>query len=238
MDNRNLILAGSEILGVIAIVLLASLSKSIRQRALLGFKYPRREAVVSLSLFSLLLLAAILFYTGVIPTPTPLLAVTSTLWQQLLAGLVALLVIMLALYIRQQPIRSAGWSKAMFGPSSRLGLALVFLTIFLRGAIFKLMDGVSTPEIAGLLVWLVIALAEETVFRGLPATAADFIPWRKIRLAGNRGHLFYLAAAAPAAGSRNPLDPAWDGSRTGSVVKLDDEAQRSCFGNRALSGSQ
>lgn len=166
METRTLILAGSELLGVIAVMLLAGMSKSISQRPLLGFKYPRREVVVALTLFSVVLFLAILFYNGIIPTPEPLLAVSVELWQQLIAGLVALLLIMLVLYIRKQPARSAGWSKALLSPSLRLGLALVFMAVFLRGAIFSLMNGITTPEISGLLVWLVLAMAEETVFRG------------------------------------------------------------------------
>ncbi len=166
METRDFILAGSEVLGVIAVMLLAGLSKSIRLRTPLGFKYPRREAVVALTMFSLVLFLSILFYNGIIPTPEPLLAVSVELWQQLIAGLAALMLFVLVLYIRKQPARSAGWSKALLSPSLRLGLALVFMAVFLRGAIFSLMNGITTPEIAGLLVWLVLAMAEETVFRG------------------------------------------------------------------------
>mgnify|MGYP000873907429 CR=1 FL=1 len=166
MESRTLILFASEVMGVIAVMLLAGLSKSIRLRKPLGFKYPRREAVVSLTLFSLVLFAAILFYKGVILPPQTLYDIPYELWQQLVAALVALAVILLALFIRKQPVRSAGWGKALLAPSARLGLALVFLTIFLRGAIFQLIDGISRAEITSLIVWLIIALAEETVFRG------------------------------------------------------------------------
>ena len=166
MDSRTLILAGSEVMGVIAVMLLAGLSKSIRQRPLLGFKYPRREAVISLTLFSLLLALSILFYNGIIPAPQPFVTVPPELWQQLVAGLIALLLVLALLYIRRQPIRSAGWNKAMLSPSLRLGLALAFLAAFLRGAIFSLMDGVSPAELSGLVVWLLLALAETTIFQG------------------------------------------------------------------------
>ncbi|HPC06074.1 MAG TPA: hypothetical protein PLI60_05075 [Anaerolineaceae bacterium] len=166
MDSRTLILAGSEVMGVIAVMLLAGLSKSIRQRPLLGFKYPRREAVISLTLFSLLLALSILFYSGTIPAPQPFVNVPRELWQQLVAGLAALLLVLALLYVRRQPIRSAGWNKAMLSPSLRLGLALAFLAVFLRGAIFLLMDGVSPAELSGLVVWLLLALAETTIFQG------------------------------------------------------------------------
>ena len=166
MDSRTLILAGSEVMGVIAVMLLAGLSKSIRQRPLLGFKYPRREAVISLTLFSLLLALSILFYRGIIPAPQPFVNVPRELWQQLVAGLAALLLVLALLYVRRQPIRSAGWNKAMLSPSLRLGLALAFLAVFLRGAIFSLMDGVSPAELSGLVVWLLLALAETTIFQG------------------------------------------------------------------------
>jgi len=187
MDSRTLILAGSEVMGVIAVMLLAGLSKSIRQRPLLGFKYPRREAVISLTLFSLLLALSILFYNGIIPAPQPFVTVPPELWQQLVAGLIALLLVLALLYIRRQPIRSAGWNKAMLSPSLRLGLALAFLAVFLRGAIFSLMDGVSPAELSGLSVWLLLALAETTVFQG----------YIQLRLTSFFGDRFgWLAAAA------------------------------------------
>ena len=187
MDSRTLILAGSEVMGVIAVMLLAGLSKSIRQRPLLGFKYPRREAVISLTLFSLLLALSILFYNGIIPAPQPFVTVPPELWQQLVAGLIALLLVLALLYIRRQPIRSAGWNKTMLSPSLRLGLALAFLAVFLRGAIFSLMDGVSPAELSGLVVWLLLALAETTIFQG----------YIQLRLTSFFGDRFgWLAAAA------------------------------------------
>ncbi len=187
MDSRTLILAGSEVLGVIAVMLLAGLSKSVRERPLLGFKYPRREAGFTLILFSLLMALAILFYTGTIPVPQPLVNVPGELWAQLVAGLIALLLVLALLYIRRQPIRSAGWNKAMLSPSLRLGLALAFLAIFLRGAIFSLMDGVSPAELSSLVVWLLLALAETTVFQG----------YIQLRLSSFFGDRFgWLAAAA------------------------------------------
>lgn len=187
MDSRTLILAGSEVMGVIAVMLLAGLSKSIRQRPLLGFKYPRRETVISLSLFSLLLALSILFYNGIIPAPQTFVTVPPELWQQLVAGLIALLLVLALLYIRRQPIRSAGWNKAMLSPSLRLGLALAFLAVFLRGAIFSLMDGVSPAELSGLVVWLLLALAETTIFQG----------YIQLRLTSFFGDRFgWLAAAA------------------------------------------
>ncbi len=187
MDSRTLILAGSEVMGVIAVMLLTGLSKRIRQRPLLGFKYPRREAVISLTLFSLLLALSILFYSGTIPTPQPFVNIPRELWQQLVAGLAALLLVLALLYVRRQPIRSAGWNKAMLSPSLRLGLALAFLAVFLRGAIFSLMDGVSPAELSGLVVWLLLALAETTIFQG----------YIQLRLTSFFGDRFgWLAAAA------------------------------------------
>mgnify|MGYP001021887684 FL=1 len=187
MDSRTLILAGSEVMGVIAVMLLAGLSKSVRERPLLGFKYPRRETVISLSLFSLLLALSILFYNGIIPAPQTFVTVPPELWQQLVAGLIALLLVLALLYIRRQPIRSAGWNKTMLSPSLRLGLALAFLAVFLRGAIFSLMDGVSPAELSGLVVWLLLALAETTIFQG----------YIQLRLTSFFGDRFgWLAAAA------------------------------------------
>ncbi len=72
----------------------------------------------------------------------------------------------LALAARRQPLRSAGWNRTGLGMALRLTVALVFLTIFLRGKIYALLNGITADEGLTLLIWIGISLAEESIFRG------------------------------------------------------------------------
>ena len=63
MERNDLILFASELIGVIAVTLLLTLSPRFRQQRVLTFRYPRREGIVALSLFAVTLVTAILFFT-------------------------------------------------------------------------------------------------------------------------------------------------------------------------------
>ncbi len=150
----------------------------------IAFLYPRREGILSLYLFSLIFIFAVIYYTPAI-NPSPLIGLffgrlLSAIFGFSLVCLVPFLIIML---VRKQPWRSAGWPADRLNSSLRLSLALVFLTIFLRGALYRLLDGVSRQEIQNLLLWLGIAVIEETIFRGYFQTR--FSNW----LGKNRGWL-------------------------------------------------
>jgi membrane protease YdiL (CAAX protease family) len=86
--------------------------------------------------------------------------------RRLVLALVCLIPFAIALTLRRQPLRSAGLRKGTFGPSLRLSLALAFLTIFLRGKTFNIINGLSNEEIQALLMWMGICFAEEIIFRG------------------------------------------------------------------------
>lgn len=165
MSTPILISVLAEFMGVVAVGLLLWLNPRLRP-VLPGFRYPRREAVISLTLFSLLLFVAIMAYSGGLPIPLAAPAGVEGLWNRLLLGMLALVLIVLALVVRKQPARSAGWISGSMSAAWRWGLALVFLTFFLRGAIFRVMDGVQPDEMAALVACLGISFSEETVFRG------------------------------------------------------------------------
>jgi membrane protease YdiL (CAAX protease family) len=162
LDQRALILTAAEYLGVIAVMMIAGLSPRLRQRRKLAFQFPMREGLVSLSLFALILLVAfvvfIQFFTPINPK--------QLLWQRLIVAAVALVPFGTALVVRGQPIRSVGWGRDLWSNAFRVGLALAFLTIFLRGKIWSLIQGISLDKWIDLLIWLGIAAAEETIFRG------------------------------------------------------------------------
>ena len=165
--NINQILAViSEWLGVIAVTLILWLNPIFR-RPPVGFRYPRREGLVSFFLYILILILAFVFYSraanpAMVRSNTP----QDVLFQRLFLAGLSLVPFGLALAIRKQPIRSIGWSRQMLRPGLELGAALAFLTIFLRGKIYGLMAGVTPAEGYALLASAGLCLAEETIFRG------------------------------------------------------------------------
>lgn len=157
-----------EWLGVVAVTLLLSVSPALKNRPRLGFKYPRREFGVALALFTLLFLLAMQYYAAhwgsVLPSKgDPRL---DELLPRALLALAALVVIGLALLLRGQPLRSAGWGKAVQSAGLQLGLALAVIAVVLQNKFSALADGISGADSFLLLGWLVLALSEETVFRG------------------------------------------------------------------------
>lgn len=156
----------SEWLGVVAVLMIAGVSARLKPRPLI-FKYPRREAVISAVLYILILGFSFIYYSlGGRALEMDNQEQVPLLLQRLVLVVLCLLPFGVAIGVRKQPLLSVGWHKAMLGPAFRLGLTLIFLSIFLRGKIFNLIHGVSSAQGMALLLWLAICLVEETVFRG------------------------------------------------------------------------
>ena len=192
MNINTILLYISEWMGVVAVTWLVRLNPRLKARPV-GFKYPAREGYVSLGLFVSILALAYFFFTRVGQAPDAL----GLVWQRLTVDGIALAIFAIALLGRGQPLRSAGWSKAATGLGLRIGLALAFLTIFLRGKVFSIINGVTPQAGLALLACLGIGLAEETIFRGyiqmrmsswlgetwgLLATAGLYLVWQLPRL--------------------------------------------------------
>jgi membrane protease YdiL (CAAX protease family) len=224
LNLNQFLLYLSEWLGVIAVIWLASLSKSFQPKSL-GFVYPRREGYVSLGLFALILVFAFFFYASMAKPEGPI----SLLWQRLTVADLSVLPFLLALLVRGQPPRSAGWGRAMLGPSFRVGMALAFLTIFLRGKIYSLINGVDSSEMFALLAWVGISLAEESIFRGYLqlrlsswlgdrwgwlASAGLFVLWQVPRLLANPANLLVILGLAAVQG----LILGWLARKSGHVL--------------------
>jgi membrane protease YdiL (CAAX protease family) len=166
----SLLLNLAEWAGAIGVTMLAGLSPRFRRRPLI-FAYPRREGLVALG--GLLLVAAIL-WTSFPGFPAPLLLPpetikTFTFQQTVLQVAVAALAcapFLLALILRRQPLLSAGLGKQTRSASLYLGLALALLTLFLRGKIYTILGGISTPQALYLAAMLAAGLASEFIFRG------------------------------------------------------------------------
>lgn len=165
MDNRALILTLSEWLGVVAVLMLAGLSPRLSVPPV-GFKYPRREGIVALSLFGLILAFRSLLAAGTMNSPIAVNLRSGGLDARLYIAVLGLVPFILALLIRRQPPRSAGWYAKALGGSLRVGLVLAALSIILRGKALSILNGVTPEETRSLLLWLGICLAEETIFRG------------------------------------------------------------------------
>jgi membrane protease YdiL (CAAX protease family) len=199
LDLKSILLFVSEWMGVVAVTWLIWLNPRMKAHPV-GFKYPAREGYVSLGLFASILALAYFFFTRTGRAPDAL----GLLWQRLTVDGIALAIFAVALLGRGQPLRSAGWGKAATSLGWRIGLPLAILTIFLRGKIFSIINGVTPQDGMALLACLGIGLAEETIFRGfiqmrlcfwlgqrwgLLATAGLFVVWQIPRLAANPANL-------------------------------------------------
>lgn len=170
MTLNQWVALASEMLGVIAVTMLLTISPRFKQMRPLVFRYPRREGTVSLVLFAGLFLIAFLVHSGQLSVtgfaPAGASAGLVSLYQQAALALVGVLTFGAALVYRRQPVRSAGWNRALLTPALQVAIAIVLLSIFLRGMFPRLIAGLNPEQSGALPVILILALAEESVFRG------------------------------------------------------------------------
>ncbi len=162
MDLNLYILFAAEWVGAVAVGMIAGLSPKFT-RIKLMFKYPRREGVVALGVFVFALFIALV--VSAIPNLS-VLGLTRDWSERLLVAAGALVPVGVALWRRKQPVRSAGWSRDKLNAALQLGLALAFLSIFLRGKFSGVITGLNSQTLTLLGYCLVLALMEETAFRG------------------------------------------------------------------------
>lgn len=159
----------SEWLGVVAVVMIAGISPVLKNIRRIDFRYPKREATYALSLFALIYLIGFQYFSNSIFDFLRNLAEYfggSELAQRMILAVVCLLPFLLAMILRGQPLKSVGWGKANLKTGSIIGLLLVMLVVFLRGKFTTLLHGVTPEQGNLLLVWVLLVLAEETIFRG------------------------------------------------------------------------
>jgi membrane protease YdiL (CAAX protease family) len=152
-----LIYLAAEYLGVIAVVMLLGLSPRTRARHEVKFVYPRREGLYALGGFAAILAIAVLFYSR---------SGGSDLRASLTLAALSVLPFAAFLFVRRQPLRSAGWGSANLRIGLIIGVALSILTIFLRNRFTSIVAGLPGDQIIQLLYWLGICLLEESIFRG------------------------------------------------------------------------
>jgi membrane protease YdiL (CAAX protease family) len=158
----NILLSVAEWIGAVAVVMIAGTSQRFK-RIKLVFMFPRREGIVSLAVYAFAMLTAVLLTA--LPSFS-ILGINYQLSARLFLAVAGLVPVGVALFRRKQPVRSAGWSRDKLSPSLQLGLALAFLTIFLRGKFTPIVTGLDNNEISLLAYYLVVVLLEETTFRG------------------------------------------------------------------------
>lgn len=155
-----------EWLGAVAVLMLATLSPRFKRPPLV-FKYARRDGMLALSGFAIIMVLAFIFSQVNIGAITaPFSQNLRGLANRMLLALVCAVPFIAALLVRKQPWRSIGWNRAMQMPALQLGFALAFMTIFLRGKFNSLFTGMNADAVNALWMWLVTVLAEETIFRG------------------------------------------------------------------------
>lgn len=169
LDIRAFIAYFTEWLGAVAASWLLSISPRL-QVPPVAFKYARRDGLIALSLYALILVFAFIYYAinpSLLPTVVTLApAPVNPTTQNLFLAAVCLAVIGMALVTRHQPILSIGWKPSLISPGLQMGVAVALLTIFLRNRVMDVLSGVSSAGLAALLLALGISLAEETIFRG------------------------------------------------------------------------
>jgi membrane protease YdiL (CAAX protease family) len=164
METKALIALLSDALGAIAVVMLLGLNQRFRHPQL-TFRHPRREGLTAL----LILLGCLGLGWFLLPHSVSLTWVPQSqalLNQRLRLALLSLLPFGLLLILNRQPLRSVRLGKAWLMPGLQMGLALIFLSLFLRGKFMALFSGLSAEQVNGLFLWLGLCLTEETVQRG------------------------------------------------------------------------
>lgn len=163
--NLNPILSqASEWMGVFAVAMLAGTSARFARRPLV-FRYGTREMTFSFSLFALILAVAILVYQFIRP-PLFVEQDPNSPIGRLLLAVACLVPFVLALVLRGQPVRAIGWGGQTLRPALLMGVSLGLLSLFLRGKVFTILNGLDPAQANALAYWLLIGLAEETIFRG------------------------------------------------------------------------
>lgn len=172
----------SEMLGVVATVLILAISPILKNKRPLVFLYPKRElpAAVSIYVFVLLVVilgsslangalagtASFLPYPGLFNEGLPESKPGFNLWVQAAVSLVLLVPVAVSLIARKQPLLSIGLNRNNYKAGLQLGFALALLTIFLNGKITAIINGAKSGAFPALGAVILAVIAEEVVFRG------------------------------------------------------------------------
>jgi membrane protease YdiL (CAAX protease family) len=179
---NQLLLYLVEFAGVVAVTILLALSPAFQRRRPLIFAYPRREGLVALGIFvvvvAILTGLALSFPQSPIDPATPAhpLGQTGTeapfrfgsgqLSRQFFFSLALALPALLALLVRKQPLLSAGLPRPTMRAGLEMGLGLALISLFLASKTNTILNGLSVDQWTYLGAMLAAGLAAEFVFRG------------------------------------------------------------------------
>lgn len=166
---QQFLLPLTEWMGAIAVGLLLGLSPALKNRVKLGFRYANREGSISLSLFALVFVFAFQYFAGDWFTrlfPSNVTPELAAVLSRMVLALISLIPFILALVLRGQPLRSAGWDQKLLRPGLQMGFGLALITILLHNKISAILSGLTVTQAYALLACLGLAVAEETIFRG------------------------------------------------------------------------
>lgn len=173
LDTRALVALFTETLGVIAVLMLLGLSPRFK-RPPIGFRKPALEGWTALGIFgAALTVSYVIFPWQGVDSWLPV--TLADLWPRLTVAVIGAVVVLATLRLRHQPLRSILLGRQTLSASLQMGLAFIFLSIFLRAKLSALVDGVSEETVTALFVWLGLCAAEEMLLRGFLQTR--LIPW-------------------------------------------------------------
>ncbi len=206
----------SEFLGVVAVVMILSISPVLKNRRPLKFLYPKREGTAALTVGILVILFTAFIqrfqpelftqlinfstYPTLITTPKPSFDNLNTLVSQIIFTAAIISPIIIGLITRKQPLLSIGLGKHGYKAGLQAGAVLIILVIFLQGKIFAIINGLSQGAIITLAVAFAAVIGEEVVFRGY--IQPRFNAWLGDKWGWQAAALLYVAWwAIPAAGA-------------------------------------
>ncbi|HHY89897.1 MAG TPA: CPBP family intramembrane metalloprotease [Chloroflexi bacterium] len=173
MDTRVLILFLSEMLAVVAVLMLVARGPRLRPRKV-TLRSPRAESLLGIGLLGASMLVWLVpglpagavfgLNRGALTLPE----VMPALQNRALLSLLALLPFAAALLTarRSNLPAAAGWLPSNARQAATIGAGLGMAVLFLTSKFFTLFDQFTLTTLLGLAFWVLIGLAEETIFRG------------------------------------------------------------------------
>ncbi len=178
------LLIAAEWIGIIAVVLILSISPVLKNRRPVKFTKPRQEGIGAISLTVLIILFTVIFsrlayvpFSGFVSfqswdTELAILSFPGELTISdliILLGFFAVCVLPVVYFVRRkkQPWLSLGLKPQMISGGLQVGFALILVTIFLRGKLSALIySDKEINQLFLLLACLIASFGEEIIFRG------------------------------------------------------------------------
>ncbi len=191
------VLLFSELIGVVAVIRILSITPALKNRRRLIFKYPAREGGAALSIGVLIIVATaaivrvagadisqagqFAWYPSLLGAPDLPAITPSAIAAQIFFSAALLLIVAASIYLRKQPLLSIGLGRNTQA-GLQLGLALALLTIFIHGKISTIIQGITGIGTSALIMAALTVVGEELLFRGYiqPRMSSWLGDWRGV----------------------------------------------------------